>query len=345
MAERKPARISPATFVQHLATGRVQPVYLLVGPDDEAKSSLVKLLAETIDEDLRAFNVDKVYPAEQKEEARKQFWDLMQLVRTLPLMSPRRVVVVAQAERLMAIFKQSEDDAPREPVDTPGRRGKKNVAKAAGEAELEAFEQYLLSPSAETALVFVAGPDLKRNLKPVVLLEKLATVVDCNPLSETGDAAAWVKAEAAKEGIRIEAGAVRLLASLAGGDITRLRAEFERALLFASGDGLITESAVQEVASAPTTRDPWAMTNAIGAGDAKSALRELALKFDQGEVPVMILGQLAWFTRTKLQPARIVRGVDAVFRTDLALKTSRGEPRILLERLVVELCGEEDRRR
>ena len=31
--------------------------------------------------------------------------------------------------------------------------------------------------------------------------------------------------------------------------------------------------------------------------------------------------------------------VDALFRTDLDLKRSAGEPRILLERLVVELCG------
>jgi len=345
MAEKAPARLSPATVEQQLAAGRVQPVYLVVGPDDEAKARLVAALAETIDEDLRAFNVDKIYPAEQRDEARKQFWNVMQLVRTLPLMAPRRLVVVAQAERLMPIFKQSDEEAPRPAADAVSRRSKKGVPKAAGESELEALEQYLVSPSPETALVFVAGPDLKRNVKPVMLLEKYATIVDCDPLSDAGDAAAWVKAEAASEGIRIEAGAVRLLARLAGGDITRLRAEFERALLFASGDGLITEAAVQEVASAPTSLDPWAMTNAIGAGDAKGALRELALKFDQGEMPVMILGQLAWFTRMKLAPALIARGVDAVFRTDLALKTSRGEPRILLERLVVELCGEGDRRR
>jgi DNA polymerase III delta subunit len=31
--------------------------------------------------------------------------------------------------------------------------------------------------------------------------------------------------------------------------------------------------------------------------------------------------------------------VEAVFRTDVDLKRSAGEPRILLERLVVELCA------
>jgi DNA polymerase III delta subunit len=52
----------------------------------------------------------------------------------------------------------------------------------------------------------------------------------------------------------------------------------------------------------------------------------------------MILGQLAWFVRSKMPPAGVAQALDAVFRADLALKTSRGDPRVLLERLIVELC-------
>ena len=111
--------------------------------------------------------------------------------------------------------------------------------------------------------MLVAGEGLNRSLKAVKLLEKLAVVVDCDPLSAGGDAVAWVKAEAAAEGVRVEPAAARLLASLAGEDITRLRAEFERAVLFASGDGIITEAAVREIASAPTSQNRWGMTNAI----------------------------------------------------------------------------------
>jgi hypothetical protein len=53
----------------------------------------------------------------------------------------------------------------------------------------------------------------------------------------------------------------------------------------------------------------------------------------------MILGQLAWFVRTKVPAPKAGAAVEAVFRTDLAIKTSAGDPRTLLERLVVELCG------
>jgi DNA polymerase III delta subunit len=56
----------------------------------------------------------------------------------------------------------------------------------------------------------------------------------------------------------------------------------------------------------------------------------------------MVLGQLAWFVREKLAAAdarRVPAAIDAVFRTDLDLKSSGGDPQVLLERLVVELCG------
>jgi hypothetical protein len=36
---------------------------------------------------------------------------------------------------------------------------------------------------------------------------------------------------------------------------------------------------------------------------------------------------------------RIPAAVDALLRTDLDLKSSGGDPRVLLERLVVELCS------
>jgi len=31
--------------------------------------------------------------------------------------------------------------------------------------------------------------------------------------------------------------------------------------------------------------------------------------------------------------------VDAIFRTDQAMKSSGGDPKVLLERLIVEMCG------
>jgi DNA polymerase III delta subunit len=87
-------------------------------------------------------------------------------------------------------------------------------------------------------------------------------------------------------------------------------------------------------------QDDWAMTNAIESGNAAEALRQLALTLDAGAPPEKILGQLGWVVRAKfpaLAPRGVGRAVDALFRTDLDLKRSAGDPRVLLERLVVEL--------
>ena len=84
------------------------------------------------------------------------------------------------------------------------------------------------------------------------------------------------------------------------------------------------------------------MTNAIEAGQAPDALRQLALMLEAGAPPEKILGQLGWLVRTKfpnLAPEHLPAAVQGVFRTDLDLKRSAGDPRILLERLVVELCS------
>lgn len=311
------ARQTPDACLREIAAGTLAPVYFIVGPDSEQKARIVTALAEALDEDLRAFNLDRQHAAESKADLRRQLWTILDLARTLPMMAPRRVIVLQGAEKVLAALRDAEG----------------------GTDELEAFEAYLKAPEPHATVAFVAAGDPNRQLSAVKLLEKHGVVVDCDPLADAGDAAAWVRAEAAREGVRIEPGAVRLLARLAGPDIQRLRAEFERALLFASGDGIITEAAVEEVVSAPTTMDPWAMTNALAQRQAGAALRELALKLEAGEMPVMVLGQLAWFVRSKMTPPALAPALDALLRTDLALKTSRGDARVLLERLIVELCG------
>src|SRR5438270_9612650 len=106
---------------------------------------------------------------------------------------------------------------------------------------------------------------------------------------------------------------------------------------------MITADDVREIAGAAALQDDWAMTNAIEGGRVAEALRQLALMLDAGAPPEKILGQLAWLVRSKfpaLAPGGLRRAIDGVFRTDLDLKRSAGEPRILLERLIVELCAE-----
>jgi DNA polymerase-3 subunit delta len=204
--------------------------------------------------------------------------------------------------------------------------------------DLAMLESYVKAPVDTCCLVLVAeGLDKRRSLTRQLLAN--ATVVDCMGPADAVEAAKWVKDRVAKEGMTIDARAARLVADRVGPDVSRLRADVERLVLYAAGNTTVTEADVREIVAPATSQDDWGMTRAIERGSAGDALRELALMIDNGAVPYMILGQLAWFVRTKVPAPKVSSAVEAVFRTDLAIKTSAGDPRALLERLVVELCG------
>jgi DNA polymerase III delta subunit len=171
---------------------------------------------------------------------------------------------------------------------------------------------------------------------------KHATVVDCGTIEDLAAAERWIRNHIAAGGAEIEPAAARRLAEHAGADVKRLRGEVDRLLLYAMGQPRITLDDVREVAGPAALQDDWAMTNAIEAGQGGDALKQLALMLESGAPPEKILGQLGWLVRTKfptLAPEELPAAVEGLFRTDLALKRSAGDPRVLLERLVVELCG------
>ena len=87
---------------KQLAAGETDPLYMLVGADDLEKSSVAAEFAEMVEEDLRAFNVERIYGGETKVDA------LIDAASTLPMMAPRRVVVVAEAEKLLIPKRESK---------------------------------------------------------------------------------------------------------------------------------------------------------------------------------------------------------------------------------------------
>ena len=295
---------------QQLASGGIGPLYVLVGADDAEKSAVAAEFLEVVDEDLRAFNVDRFYGGETKPD------QVIDAVSTLPMMVPRRLVVVLEAEKLLI----------------PKRESK------AAEEELSRLESLIQSPPPHATIVFVCGPlDGRRRI--VKLLLKEAAVVDCGTIESEADAEMWVKTRAAREKINIDAGAVRALVQRSGCDIVRLRAGLERVALYALGQPTITVADVREVVPAgPLAQEDFGIANAIRDGDAAGALRQLTAALDAGAVPFILMGQLRWVAEKTPAP-RVRTAIDAVFRTDLALKSSGGDPRQLLERLVVELCA------
>jgi DNA polymerase-3 subunit delta len=303
--------LTPAVLRKQLTAGETSPLYVLLGADDAEKSSVAAQFAELVDEGLRAFNVDRFYGGETRAD------ELINAASTLPMMVPRRVVLVLEAEKLLVPKRES---------------------KAADEDQ-ERLEAFVKQPPQHATVVFVCGSlDARRRL--VKLLLKEAQVVDTGTIADAADAEQWVKVRAARDKVNLDAGAVRALVDRAGLDIVRLRSGLERVALYAMGQPKVTADDVKEVVAAgPDAEENFGIANAIRDGDARGALRQLGAALDAWAAPFFVMGQIRTAAERVPGP-RLPAAIEAVFRTDLALKSSGGDPRILLERLVVELCGE-----
>src|SRR2546422_8256847 len=312
---------TPAAVRKQIESGRVDPIYLLQGEDDVEKSALAGEFAELVDEELRAFNVERIQAGDltTADKLADGVASLVAAVRTLPMMSPWRVVIVLQADTLLVPKRESE----------------------AATRALDQLETIVKEADPRTTLVLVAGSVDKRS-RMYKLLVKHATLVESGLIEDRADAERWIRTRVAAAGAEIDPAAARLLAERGGTDVKRLRGDVERLLLYALGQKSVTIEDVRQIVGPAGLLDDWAITNAIETGEGGEALRQLSLMLDAGAPPEKILGQLGWLVRSKfpaVAPAELPAAVEALFRTDLALKRSAGDPRVLLEWLVVELCA------
>jgi DNA polymerase-3 subunit delta len=300
---------TPAAVRKQIKAGQTDPLYLLIGDDEEEKSNLAADFQNAIEVDLRPFNVQRVYGDDTTIGA------VLDAARTFPMLSPRRMVIVLRAEHLLM----------------PKRESKTT------KRELDDFLKFVEDPEPHASVVLVA-PKVDKRTTIGKLLLKEATVIKCEGVPDAHAAASWIRDQADRHHVKFEGAAVRLLAQRVGGDIGRMRADFERVLLYASGQKQIGVDDVKAVVGDADLQDAFAVADAIKHRRTDVALRELALALADGKAPEMILGQLRWLVETQLDSSRIPTAVEALYRTDLDLKTSAGDPRVLLERLVVELC-------
>jgi DNA polymerase-3 subunit delta len=328
--------VPPSTVRKQLSQRTPDRVYLIVGDDEAEMSRLAAEVNALVEDELRAFNAERFYAGEKGVTPSA----VVEAARVLPMMSDRRVVTLVRAEKMLK----------------PRRRGKatqaepEDEAEAEASAELDVLEAYVRDPVPQTTLVMVAA-DVDRARKLYKTILKHATIVECWGLKGSRDARVdlrdvartaeqLVRQAVAGAGQQIEPAAARLIAERAGTDIARLRGDVERLLLYTSGARKIGVEDARQVVSAETAQDDWAVTNAIQRRDAAGALRQVALALESGGVSYQILGQIAWFVRERMiasDPRRVPAAIEALFRTDLELKNS-GDARVLLERLVVELC-------
>ena len=324
--------VEEAEVRRALAAGRPAPLYLLVGDDAAGKAPLVEAFEASVDEGLRPFNSQRFYA----DEAATEVVDVVAAARTLPMMAPRRLVLVLRAEALFRPRGRGSDEG-----------GDGDVAP-----DTAALEEYLAAPAPETCLVFVAS-DVNRTLRQTKLLLKQAHVVEFWGLKADREArgpgavreafekgATFIVSTLQESGVAIDKAAISALLEHAGTDIAALRNVVEQLAIYASARGRVTLEDVHALARGAAVVNDWALTDAVAAGNAREALRQLRRQLDEGRSPFQVHGMLGWWVRDKLPALRerqVPAAVEALLRADLDLKSS-ADPQVVLERFVVELC-------
>lgn len=326
--------VDEADVRRALASGQLAPLYLLLGDDAAGKAPLVDAFEACVEEGLRPFNYQRFYA----DDAATRVIDIVAAARTLPMMAPRRVVVVMRAEALFKLKGRAAASEDTGDDDVP--------------PDTAALEDYLAAPVAETCVVLVAS-DVNRTLRQTKALLKHAAVVEFWGLKADREArgpaavrdalergAVFVVETLREAGLGIDKAAIGALLEHAGTDIALLRNVVEQLAVYASARGRVTLEDVHALARGAAVVNDWALTDAVAAGSAREALTQLRRQLDEGRSPFQVHGMLAWWVREKLPALRerhLAAALESTLKADLDLKSS-ADSQVVLERFVVELC-------
>ena len=150
---------TPAAVRKQVAQGKPDPLYLIVGDDDAEMLTLAGDFASLVEDELRAFNMERVYATDKGVTPAS----IVESAQLLPMMADRRVVVVLRAEKLLKPKRRGKLDEDVDPDDD------------SAPVESDALEAYVKNPEPRSVLVLVAS-DVDRTRRLYKALQKTATI-------------------------------------------------------------------------------------------------------------------------------------------------------------------------
>ncbi len=238
---------------------RLQPLYFFYGEEEFLlQEALGVFESAVLDEGTRDFNFDSFYA---KETPTSQILDVIE---TLPMMSPYRLVVVKGIEKWT-------------------------------EADWEVFEPYLRNPADTSVVVLTSKSVDKRKKTHKLLLEKADSVEFKKPYDN--QIAGWVQYIAKKNKIAIDPDAIHLLHQFVGNNLLEMESEIIKLIQFIGSRPTITTKDVIEVVSKIKVQSVFDLARAIGECDKARALLCLSQLLSHGQNEVGILALVARHVR------------------------------------------------
>jgi len=285
-------RLTTAGFADRLQKGKPVPAVLLLGDEpylrDECRALLIdKYVAEA----ARTWAVSR-YSARRGEVK-----PAMDQAQTLPMLSPRQLVFLEDAEAIEKLGEKARD------------------------AAVESLEAYLENPAPFTILVIEAS-SLDQRMRLAKLLADKSLVVEVglgdNLEERVAAAVGFAKALAKEDGIEFEKGAAEDLAEFVSGDLMRLKTEMTKLATYAAGRKRLRREDISALVISERSATIWEVADFLATRQPAKALEFFDRLLRAGEEPVMMIGGMAWMYR-KLVEASELRGVSNGWQAARAL--------------------------
>ncbi len=303
-------------FLKEAAQGRIHPVYFFHGDERLLLEAAISKLKEII---VPGGAGDLNYQPFSGSGTRAQ--EVITVCQTFPVFADRRLVIVRDLEGLSGS---------------------------------EALLSYLDNPSPSTCLILVAGKVDQRKKLFSVLKSKTAEVVfsRLNDRQITG----WIRDLCRSRKMILSPQAVEHLKDRAGSDLFHIQNEIEKISLASAGTEPLEPEDIETLLTGQASVSAFAWLDAVRSGDRERALCLLGTLLDSGEYPLALLGLLTSNFRRRLQGGgpppvkgkttgagknsrRWSRAFNLCLEADSRLKGSRLPARLILEDLVLDLCG------
>ncbi len=274
--------ITSAELGQSLQRADPKPLYVVLGEEDCLRDRAIDAIrthgaprAQGVRPDDSPANDDDAFSFEILYGDETTAQEILIHAREVPFFSKTQMILLKWADKL------------------PAREG-------------EALIPYFASPSDSTTLIVSAGK-LDGRMKWVQVCKKQAVVVDCAPLRDH-QRLGWVRQEASRLGLRLDAEAAGLLKDMAGEGLYGVRRELDKLALYVSTGATVKAHDVIAVQGAEPGASVFDLAGAVAQGNDAKALLILEKNLEAGEAPLRILGALLW------QYRRLWKAKDALSR-------------------------------
>lgn len=340
--------LSPEKLLERLAVGRPLPGVLLLGNDLYLRDLCrARLIEAWVPQDAREWGVSRLSAAEDSLAR------VLGQAQTLPMLAPRQVVFVQDAEALENLGDEALEDA------------------------LERLAAYLDDPAPFTMLVFEAAAlDQRKRLFKTLNEKALIVAVELPGEPEDREAAAVVMTlqMAGEMGMELARDAAGELAESCNGDLARIGNELAKLATYAGERRQITRADVEALVVSAKKYSVWQLADMLASRQPARALEFLDSLLREGEPPAGLVGAMAWMYRKlieaqelpahlsgwqaarqlgmrpetaelalrqshKIPRPKLLDGLAALYEADSRLKSGTTDQRAVMEFLVTRLAG------